>query len=38
MLEMAIVLLVSGVLMVIAYEFTFTLGKREWGENSRSFF
>jgi hypothetical protein len=38
MLEMAIVLMVSGILMVIAYEFTFTLRKREWGENSRSFF
>ena len=34
---MASVLLASGVLMVLAYEFTF-LQKREWGENYKSFF
>lgn len=39
MLEMATVLVSSGVLMIIAYEFTFLMGKkREWGENYRSFF
>ena len=36
MLEMTAVLISSGVLMIIAYEFTYT--KREWGENSKSFF
>ncbi len=38
MLEMATVLIASGVLIIIAYEFTLTFQKREWGENSRSFF
>jgi len=38
MLEMATVLVASGVLMIIAYEFAFMLRKREWGENSRNFF
>jgi len=37
MLEMATVLVASGVLIIIAYEFTFTL-KREWGENQKNFF
>ena len=36
MIEMTSVLLGSLVLMVIAYEFTFT--KREWGENQKGFF
>jgi len=39
MLEMATVLLASGVLMIIAYEFTYMLHKkREWGENHRNIF
>ncbi len=39
MLEMATVLVSSGILMIIAYEFTFLLQKkREWGENHRSVF
>ncbi len=37
MIEMASVLLASGVLMILAYEFAF-LQKREWGENHKSFF
>ncbi len=37
MFEMATVLIASGVLIVIAYEFTLTV-RREWGENSKSFF
>jgi len=37
MLEMASVLVASGVLMIIAYEFSFT-HKREWGENRKSIF
>ena len=37
MFEMAIVLGASGILIMIAYEFTFML-RREWGENSKSFF
>ena len=37
MIEMASVLLASGILMFIAYEFTF-LSKRKWGENYKSFF
>ncbi len=37
MFEMATVLVASGVLIVIAYEFTHML-RREWGENSKSFF
>lgn len=35
---MAVVLVASGVLMFIAYEFSGILQKREWGENARSFF
>ena len=38
MFEMSIVLLASIVLMSIAYEFTFSVKGREWGENSKSFF
>lgn len=39
MFEMAIVLLASGFLIVIAYEFTLIMGsKRAWGENHKSFF
>jgi len=38
MFEMASVLLASGVLMVIAYEFSHMFRKREWGENSKNFF
>ncbi len=37
MLEMASVLIGSGILMIIAYEFSF-LSKREWGENYKSVF
>ena len=37
MLEMASVLLASSILMIIAYEFSFTQ-KREWGENHKSIF
>ena len=37
MFEMATVLVASGVLIMIAYEFNVTL-KREWGENQKSFF
>ena len=37
MIEMASVLLASGVLMVLAYEFAY-MQKREWGENYKSFF
>ena len=37
MLEMATVLTATGILMVIAYEFTF-ISKREWGENHKSIF
>ncbi len=37
MFEMATVLIASGILIVIAYEFTYML-RREWGENSKSFF
>ena len=38
MLEMATVLVICGLLMIIAYEFTCNIRKREWGENSKSFF
>ena len=38
MLEMASVLLGSGILMIIAYEFNYMMNKREFGENPRSFF
>ena len=39
MLEMATVLLASGFLMVIAYEFTLLMSaRRVWGENHKSFF
>ena len=37
MFEMATVLIASGILIVIAYEFTYML-RREWGENTKSFF
>lgn len=37
MIEMASVLLASGILMVLAYEFS-TSQRREWGENSKSIF
>ncbi len=37
MYEMATVLIASGILIVIAYELTSML-RREWGENSKSFF
>ena len=38
MLEMATVLVVIGILMIVAYELSFAIQKREWGENSKSFF
>ncbi len=38
MLEMATVLVVVGILMIIAYELSFSMQKREWGENSKSIF
>ncbi|MFT7002894.1 MAG: Tfp pilus assembly protein PilE [Sulfurimonas sp.] len=38
MLEMAIVLVAIGILMIIAYEFSHSMQKREWGENSKSIF
>ena len=38
MFEMATVLIASVVLMYIAYEFSSMFNKRDWGENSRSFF
>lgn len=39
MLEIATVLLASGFLIVIAYEFTLLIStRRVWGENSKSFF
>ena len=37
MLEMATVLVICGVLIVIAYEYT-SMIRREWGENTKSFF
>jgi len=37
MLEMASVLVLSGILMIIAYELSFYT-RREWGENQKSFF
>jgi len=38
MLEMATVLVATGILMIIAYEFSHAIGKREWGENSKGIF
>jgi hypothetical protein len=39
MIEMATVLILSGVLMIIAYELSYSLSrKRAWGENYRGFF
>ena len=38
MLEIAVVLTISGVLMILAYEFRFMFRKRKWGENRKSFF
>lgn len=38
MLVMATVLTACAILMILAYEFSFILKKREWGENSKSFF
>ena len=38
MLEMAVVLLATSVLMAIAYEFSYAMQKREWGENYKSMF
>ena len=38
MIEMATVLLASGLLIIIAYEFSCMIKKREWGENTKSFF
>lgn len=37
MIEMAIVLILSSVLAIIAYEVS-SYKKRRWGENARSFF
>jgi len=37
MLEMAIVLSLCALLIAISYEYT-SIIKREWGENSKSFF
>jgi len=38
MFEMAIVLMATAALGVIAYEFTMMAKGREWGENASSFF
>lgn len=38
MFEMTMVLVGSGILMTIAYEFAIMVTRREWGENKRSFF
>lgn len=38
MLEMTVVLMATGVLMMIAYEFSYAMLKREWGENYKSIF
>ncbi len=38
MIEMATVLVATAVLIIIAYEFSYTVQKREWGENSKSIF
>lgn len=38
MLEMSVVLISCAVLMIVAYEFSFMLRPREWGENSKSYF
>ena len=38
MIEMTTVLVACGILMILSIEFTSTLTKREWGENSKSFF
>ncbi len=38
MLEMATVLVATGILMIIAYEFSFAMQKREWGENPKKDF
>ena len=38
MLEMATVLLACGVLIVVSFEFTSSLTKREWGENYKGLF
>jgi len=38
MLTMATVLVACAILIIIAYEFTSILTKREWGGNSKSFF
>ncbi len=38
MLEMATVLVATGVLIIIAYELSYSMQKREWGENSKSVF
>ena len=38
MLEMAAVLLATPVLMIIAYEFSYIIQKRKWGENFKSIF
>lgn len=38
MLEMSVVLISCAVLMSVAYELSFMLRGREWGENSKSFF
>ena len=37
MIEMASVLMATGILMYLAFEFTFT-AKRDWGENYKSIF
>ena len=37
MLEMTSVLVASGILMLIAYEFS-ALSRREWGENYKNVF
>ena len=37
MIEMAIVLMACGILIAVAYEYT-AIMRREWGENSKSFF
>lgn len=38
MLTMATVLVACGLLIIIGYEIRSQLRKREWGENSKSFF
>lgn len=38
MLEMSVVLVSCAILMSVAYELSYMLRPREWGENSKGFF